>query len=361
MNTIVKSSLNTPCQQTKMQNIELLRFCLAWVIVVGHIVNYTTLFGFERWAGYFRNFATSVEMFFVISFFFLTLKQKREESIVEFGIQKWLRLVPLIIVITGIGYIMHFFGFGVWSTSANLGNILLLNGWIEYTVPGPFVPQAWYCSVFFGVALFYLGIIKAFPKKQVSIVVAVLCFIGARYMSVSVSHTLLYSGVCRALFALGIGYFLACMYQTYNMKVASKKKKFLYTIVECVMAVLITRYLVMGMTEVLSTIHVVLAFSCLFWLFINKAGYISLFFEKQWCVFLGRYSYSLFIVHMFVCQVFMSLIRRGYGDWCIDNPYLLFLLMVVSSAILAIVGHHFIEMPVLRYARHLRKNKHVGY
>ena len=353
MNRNTEPQIGHPSLKKRILNIEFLRFFLAWVIVIGHIVNYTTLFGFENWTGYVSNFATSVEMFFVIGFFFLVLKTNEKQSIIEFSVQKWLRLVPLVIAITGIGYVMHFFGFGHWSTSSNINNILLLYGWVETSAPGPFVPQAWYCSTFFGVSLFYLGIIKSFSNKTIPIVIAVLCYIGVRYMSDS--FTLLYSGVCRALFALGIGYFLARAQQTYHIKVTGTKSRILYTIAECILSFLIIQHLMFGMYNVLSTIQVVLAFSCLFWLFINKAGYISLFFEKNWCACLGRYSYSLFIVHMFVCQMFMSIIRRGYGDWCSHNPLLLFSIMCLVSAILAMIGHHFVELPILRYAHRMKE------
>ena len=146
----------------RIKNIELLRFLLAWAIVLMHFYQYPQWFGWTNEYRFFNSGGMGVELFFVIGFFFLILQTKKEKSWVEFCVSKWMRLSPLIVVMSVAGYILYLFGIdNRWSWTDNLLNIFCVQTWVNFPAWSA-VPQAWYCSTLFGVSCIYLLLVKSF-------------------------------------------------------------------------------------------------------------------------------------------------------------------------------------------------------
>lgn len=353
-------------KHVKFKNVELLRFILAWVIVMYHMVHIPSLrkaFNIEEIWPCFQFGATSVECFFIIAFFFLTLKTKKDYSIRQFVVDKWFRLSPPILVVTTACYIFHLLGFWNWNCSANIEMVLLIRNWVSEPEVGAHVSQAWYCCIFFGLSIFYLGLIKTIHTNYIPIIIGILTYIGLRFMVVPgfsniLGGSVVNGGVNRALFCMGIGYFLA---YAYTHPVGSsplcslQKHKIITSFVECLCLILFLRYIVCGVPQPLSKILAILTFAMIFWFFIQQKGWISSFLEKNWCTILGRYAYSIFIVHMFVRQLAIAILFPAHKEWCEMYPWLVLSGILSITMLLAIILYHFVEAPISRYMKYLKQ------
>ncbi len=212
----------SPSPTGKFKNIELLRFLMAWAIVGAHIVygQGFVQFGLGFLEPYLYKGSNAVPMFFVIAFFFLSLKTKPEQPFFFFIVSKWLRLAPLVIAVTVVAYILHLFSFWGWSHELNIGNILLIQDWSVWPRWRYFVHPAWYCHAYLLLAIFYLGLIKAFDQKYVFFVLGVCAYIGWRIfglMSVLPEYGSLlgHYDIGRGLFCLGLATLLTHLHKIY--------------------------------------------------------------------------------------------------------------------------------------------------
>ena len=101
----------------------------------------------------------------------------------------------------------------------------------------------------------------------------------------------------------------------------------------------------------LSQLLSVLSFACLFYLFIRKEGYLSRLLERDWCVWLGCYAFGIFIVHRLVIQVYKHILLPGHREWAVTHPWYLLGSMAVAIMLLAMLGYHCIEVPIMRYIK----------
>ena len=203
----------------KFKNIELLRFLMAWAVVGFHINhgNYLSAYGVAFLRDYMGLGFLAVSYFFVVSFFFLVLKTRPDCSVWKFVRNKWLRMAPLIIVCTLVGYVLHLCGFWGWNMSADIGQCLLIHDRFPASRWFQFVNPAWYCSVFFLCSILYLSWIKTLSAKHVALVVASLTFIGMEVWNFvpQILNEPLCEGFVdygKAFTCLGISYVLAIVF-----------------------------------------------------------------------------------------------------------------------------------------------------
>ena len=76
--------------------------------------------------------------------------------------------------------------------------------------------------------------------------------------------------------------------------------------------------------------------------------------RQGWDEYLGNLSYGLFLSHMLPVW---GLAKIRVGDTTLDQTGYFMPLVIVISFILAAIGYHLIEKPVLAYRRNLRKRK----
>ena len=168
----------------KFKNIELLRFLMAWSIVGFHVhyANWLTAYGVKFLRDYTGLGWLPVQYFFVVSFFFLVLKTRQDCSVWKFVSNKWLRMAPLIIVVTLIAYVLYLYG-GFWekrlmSVSANIEQFLLIHDKCPADRWSKFVDPAWFCSTLFLSSILYLSWVKTLLAKHVALIVTSTAFTG---------------------------------------------------------------------------------------------------------------------------------------------------------------------------------------
>lgn len=339
----------------KFKNIELLRFIFAWTIVVFHMsmsVTHTPLKSYCH-SGY-----LCVEFFFIVSFFFLIRGLKVEQSMTRFIRDKWIRMAPLAIVITIVGYVLYHLGYCAysgWNFSAVVENCLLLFGWSAKTSKGCFIGPIWYCSIYLGIAVFYLGLLKTFPHKYVPFIVGVLAYIAWRGIALRIEARPFgvffgggdINGACRGMFCLGLAYMAVCLYESGSLGYcANRCRTIICTTAELLILGVLSCKLIFS-PQIISTFLTDLLFLFLFVLFISRAGYVSRLLERNWCAYLGRYSYAIYVVHMLVLYVTITIdkkcgILQSYPSETTVGIFL-------AIMILAVMGHHFVEAPIVRY------------
>lgn len=341
----------------KLKNIELLRFFLIWIIVLYHFFQFPKWFAWTADYCFFNTGYMGVELFFIIAFFFQALQTKKEKSWAEFCVSKWIRLSPLIIVMTLVGYVLYLSGIDPrWSWMDNLLNIFCVQIWVRFPVWSA-VPQAYFCSTLFGVSCIYLLLVKSFSKQHLTFIVALLWFVGmygvVRAKEVPLISAYTNNIVCRAFFCLGIGYLLASAYQ--NKKAPAIINVALYTLAELGLLAYNAYVLTTNGNGYLWLIEMP-AFAALLWMFLIKRGLISRMLDRNWCVVLGRYSYAIFIVHIFVRTMGSYSVRQ---NWCWglnqSHPILFISLMCGITMVLAMMAYHLIEVPVIKWYKNRNK------
>lgn len=365
---MMNDSLNVVNKKAeKFKNVELLRFIMAWAIVGFHIVNAKVFdqYGLLFLKPYLMQGSSAVSMFFVMAFFFLVLTIKPKQSLWSFYKSKWLRMAPLIVAVSVVGYILHKCGYWEWNWSANIENCLMIHDWATAKHPslGAFVHPAWFVAAYMLVGVFYVGLIKTIPTKFHPFILGILAYIAWRINILSgqlpkYGTILGHFNIARAFFCLGIGYALAHAYRNYTNTpppyYVSLGRSLCYTLLELVLVTFIVICLFVGCVNILSLFLVIIAFASLFWLFITKSGYLSRFLDRDWCVFLGRYAYAIFIVHILVLKAASLIVLPHCKAWSIEHPWLVLSGIAAVTMMLAVLGYHWVETPIVRFFKNKR-------
>jgi peptidoglycan/LPS O-acetylase OafA/YrhL len=103
----------------------------------------------------------------------------------------------------------------------------------------------------------------------------------------------------------------------------------------------------------LATIGILLPiiFGTLFWLFLIQCGWLSQLLNKNWSAWLGRYSYAIFVVHIFVLDFAKAAVIPHYRDWVIAHNWPTLGMICAATMLLAMAGYHFVEVPIAKWIK----------
>ncbi len=370
------------------KNLEFLRFLLIWAVVGVHLayLNVSSAPQFS-WLVKWTSGWQAVEMFFLMSGFFLFYKVKTEETILNFALRKWLRLAPFIIALTFIGYMCAGFDIMQYPLSVNIFNAFLMLDWNTHHF-GPdatIIYVAWFANALFFVSVVYFGIFKCLPHDKATLVIGAISFITffmyQRHVFIIVPF--IYPLV-RAFAYIGFGYLICELWKGY-----SKKKELdgnaqnsicpVASIAEVILLGAIVVSLFAGSTgtptpegltvppDQIATLNaqtwfpdltrwalggnnLQLCFIALFWLFLCNRGIISRALSTPLSVQLGRYSYAIFLVHTIVVRATRDYLDVAHCEWSYEHPVLLIGAVCAAIMAAAVLSHHLLELPLLRWA-----------
>ncbi len=344
--------------KAKIRNVEILRFFLAWAVVGFHLVHNDAFdeYGFRFLKPYLICGEYAVRCFFVLAFYFLIRGGGTQQTVVSFVCRKWMRLAPLIIVVTLCGYILHCCGYWEWNWAANIEQWLLIHDWAGRSRWEQFVYPAWWCSAYLLVSVVYLVLVRAFPGRYIPLVLGILAMIAWR-VEVSTPEQSMFMKVLSfgrstvAFFYLGMGaliaYIVRFIEERSTLKSGSRLAAWGYTLAEVVlMGALLVRLFAARQIESLNPLLTTLCFSALLVLFILKRGYLSRLLENNFCSFLGRYAYAIFVVHCLVLSSAHSIILPHFKAEAADHPWLTLGCIAGVTMLLAMAGHHLVERPM---------------
>lgn len=366
---------------------------LIWAVVGVHLayLGLNSHPGFDWLVGWSSGWQ-AVEMFFLMSGFFLFYHVNTQESVLHFALRKWLRLAPFIVVLTLAGYLLAGFDILQYPLSVNIFNSLLLLDWNTHHF-GPdatIIYVAWFANVLFFVSVLYFCILKALPREQATLVIGLISlltlFMYNRHLYIIVPF--IYPLV-RALSYMGFGYLLCLLWKAReqaragrncDLKVSAPR---CYLLISCLEALLLGAIFISlfagssggsaapGDLEIpvdeiasltaltwfpaqtrwaLGGVWLQLCFAALFWLFLCRQGVISRLLNHPGSVMLGRYSYAVFLVHTLVVRAVRDYLAPAQSTWALDHPVLTVAAVCLLILTLSVLAHHLLEQPLLKWA-----------
>ena len=358
-------------KRERFKNIDFLRFVGTILIVFFHIIFlkgnglchaflkdvdfYNTLLKNVIWGGLW------VEFFFILSGFFMFLNTDFSMEFKDFFKKKVIRLWPVIMFSILLCMVLSWFDIVHYSRYVNIFNMLLINNvGLNFLNIGE-NSHSWYVSSLFWTMMFYFYLHQLVNKKWLNLIVAlILLFSYSFVLHTNLLGQLTYFnfisiGMLRALAGVSVGYFIAEWYK--NLKEEEKYKKctiienLLFSIIECYLFIFIVRNTVFHKIHYDNWLIIVLAFIAIILLFLLKRGFLSKLLENNISMVLGRYSYSIYIMHFLVHNI----LRRNFWDihrsFVIAHPVFNLILPVILAILLGVVTYHLVERPAARYLK----------
>lgn len=357
-------------------NVDFLRFLLAITIVIYHCSTRNYLYKFfpnvEWLSSFYKNASDanlSVDMFFIISGFFLFYTFK-EIDVFEFIKNRLIRLYPLILFYSMLTIFMSIYVFEIpnYLPYKEFYRLLLIDN-IGFSLKS--VGLTWFVSVSFWISLFYFYSYKHLNRKFFNFLNALLvlfCFVffihsfngrlGAAHYCVSY-YNIFNVGVMRGIAGIGTGYFMFLLYNSLSVYNNTKFKSIISTILECSLIYFVFNHLVFQRLHY-SNLIVIIAFCTLFILFTLQNGLLSTLLNNNFSKLLGKYSYSIFMVHIFVLQVFDVYIFKTHPSVIISYGYWNIVSIVLCSIIVAVLVHHLFEVPIAKKLKQLKAQSPMG-
>ena len=361
----------------KLKNIEFLRVFLICSVVFLHmfidrqwclctlfpdISIYQTL---KAAIGHSNN---CVEGFFIVAGFLLIYTFKPNISIKNFILKKYIRLSPVILFSMVLCFIGFLLGTMKFDWVSNILTVLLVNQFGIKIVCGQ-NPILWYTSVLFAGLLLYFCIIKYLPLKLRNILIFTLIISsytilellqhGSFANPLKNYHHVLNVGFLRALGGIGLGCIIGGIYNYYLSKIDKIKENIISKIFFSVSEILLLVFIFWWCLVIhkgLNNIYFVLSFSVLLLLFIIKRGYISQFLNKNVWAFLGKFQYSIYVIHYVIIRIFGLALWNKNPDFVLSHPILPIVIMILTILFAGVITYYMIELPCANFL----KNKLLG-
>ncbi len=252
------------------------------------------------------------------------------------------------------------------SVEAIWTNLLLIQAFNVHeslTWNGP----AWTLSVEVGCYVLFAALLTLLPGRTLGVwrwVGALMAIAGAlivvtqapRWMNTTHDYAF-----ARAIY----GFFLGCLIQGFWTRIP-RLQGFAATALEIVTLLLIGLFIAWATGP--AAVWVTVLFVVSVWVFAGQDGTVSKWLEARPLVTLGRWSFAIYMVHMFVVNVVMIFARKAdllpggrridLGSVWLNDLFAIGLLVAITA--LAVLAHHLVEKPTQRLVDHWTKPKRVS-
>lgn len=358
----------------KLKNIEFLRFLFIILIVFGHTIHYSVykerlFIDFAPYLKYEKCVVDTflcVEYFFIIAGFFLFshLKNKQDNTM-EFAINKFIRLWPLLafsIVLFGVLSLFHICEFYTYGNVLNLFFLftVLPSG---YPVNNP---SSWFVCALFWCSIFLHNAYRITKPKVFNFTLGLFVFYAFtalltwRNGDIPGTHSRILNGISgaclRAGASLGLGYFLGMFWDTIseyvkNFKIKNKIKSGLFFIgvsaLEIYIFVFILYHSIFYRIHFSNDILFIITFCALFILFLCKKGLLSKLFENNISVFLGKYTFAIYIMQEVGFAIEKPFIWTNKA-FVYAHPYINILASILICVSIGVLSHIFVEKKAVK-------------
>lgn len=328
----------------QLHNIEFLRILFTFCIFACHALG---AFGFKNEG------RASVEIFFMLSGFFLCYTIGYQKSFQNFALKKVIRFLPLMlfgqIVCDLISLEFDF------QSYLSLMFFLPSTGLTNYDVWS--IGAAWYVCILFWVSIFYFYLIKTQPLKTVNLIIGIVTFVSLIVYNNWVDRIepwLFPNSLLRGLICTGIGHFLALVYkekkQFQPVSEKSNQKwcvKWIFTGLELWLIIYLLLTMFVSWEFKIAYTHRVILFAIFLASFLMKKSLISQFFDDNSWAKISKYCLSFFLTH----QIVIDYLYRKIEFMHDGSLYRAFLLMFFLSVCLAVFAYHFVEQPAYKHLK----------
>lgn len=348
--------------------------------VVGHHIHVAGAF---TQISFFRGSSFFVEFFFVLSGFVLAhaFAFNKEVSFKKFFVGRTFRIFPL-----HIAMLFAFIGLelgryfavksgialnnppftGRWATEEIIPNLLLIHALTPFTEASSFNSVSWSISVEYYMYLLFFIILMIVKSVNGKLILWTFLSSGTFYLLATESNLLVIS-LKRGLACFFLGALTYWVYLKLKLLEIDHKTATLVEAFLCIAVIFAISYDFRFKYVVIS-----LLFSLGVFIFAFEAGIVSSFFKNEVFLRLGELSYSIYMTHVLVISLFISitlLIQKFtgknfnvmYGNerfFSMDNLLLnnfVALLLFAASILLAIYTHKYIEKPFIQMGKNIIK------
>lgn len=218
----------------------------------------------------------------------------------------------------------------------------------------------WFVPIIFWIMVLYFYLIKYFRPQTSSLIMALLTLCCLRFsldmtgFLKSDYSMLMGQGSVRGFSTFGLGYFMGFFSEKYRLP-DNRPVKILASILEIYLSIYLVHNMLLRMNGFPNNFLFILFFLVLFYLFLNKQGCLSKALDNNFSVILGRYSYSIYIMHglLLLCLkfgIFMDINNLALAS---RHIRLTIFLITIGNILVGILTYHVIELPVGRYFTNL--------
>ena len=353
-------------QNTKsiFHNINFIRFIFSVIIVYFHMTPHIAkLITDEQILNIYNIMRTRcessnliVEMFFIVAGYFLfkNIISKPQQSWFEFAWDKVCRLWPVLAFAIACSFLLDLLGVIRINAYTNFINLFFFQC-IGITLA--YKGINWYISSYFAGILFYGYILKSFKPKYANLIIALCTYFA---LVATVNHfnghsgretfaIVLNGGVLRALYGIGIGYFIALLQETCKKHFKPIKDtiitKLIVTGIEGYCLVFLINNLVFHKNSYSNQVLLfMIVFSILFYTFIAQKGFISRLLNQNWLGFCGKYAYSIYAMQQIAFYLLGATLWKNSSF--ITNIPLCISVSLIFATVLGIATYYLIEQPI---------------
>ncbi len=346
----------------KLKNIEILRFFFIISVVCCHLKHgvidsfYNILPLYDKLKENFFNSWIPVDFFFIISGFFLFLTTNFNQDFLDFAKKKFLRLTPLVFYSLILYFIFSLFTPVEFLKYENVFTLFNLQN-VGLTFRNGNVPASWFISSLFWGLCFYFYFYKICDKRWFNLINACIIFLCHSFWIHSGNNNtenIVYVfniGMMRAFAGIGTGYFISEIYKLNIEKIKNKVyniyQKLLLTALEIYLLFFLVYYTFLHKLNYDN----VLIFIIFFWLFLIKKGYLSQFFDNNFSVFLGQFTFAIFLTHQLIIKLWHFYICVDNSSWVILHPVINLVLLFTVIIGFGIFTYYAFEKPVTKYIK----------
>ena len=356
----------------KLKNIEFIRVFLICAIVFLHMFIdrkwcLCTLFPdisiYQTLKSAIAHSNNGVEGFFIVAGFFLVYTFKSHLSLKNFILKKYIRLSPVILFSMGLCAIGWLLGAMHFKLIPNLLTVFLLNNFVVQIGVGQ-NPILWYTSALFTGLLLYFCLIKYLPVKIKYWTIAIVAISGYIILEILQHgsfvkpiknyHHIFNIGFLRAVGGIGLGCLIGYLYKNilskFNQPLKNMLLKWFFTLLEFGFMGFIIWWC-MCIHKSINNIVIVLCFGILLILFLFKKGYLSQITDSDIWVKLGRYQYSIYVVHCVIIRILGLKVWKHCPDFVSAHPIMPIILNLVVILLIGIFAYHMVELPCTKYLK----------
>ena len=359
-------------EKQRLKNIDFLRVLACLAIIIFHIFrpefmymkNFHDIDLYNSLVNMTKDGQIGIELFFIISGFFFVYKLNTNYSLFEFIKNKIIRFHPVLISIIIISFLVSLTGIIQWDFYKNLFYIFCLPGTgLVYKSYPTQVDQFWFCSSLIWVLALFFYLRKNFEKKSVNLFIAIGIFFaysliiqtqcGALTNTTKIHYYIFIPGLLRAFAGIGIGYFIGEWYIN-NIDKIKQTTCNIYSVIFLTICEFICMYfminnLFLHRVNCRNKLIFVIVFTITMILFLYKRGLISRLLDKDIFVKLGKYTYSLYMVHIFILFLFRSLLWTKHPYWVHCHPVLNLITIISVILVSGVMLYYIIEKPASIY------------